>query len=461
MLLKKNEEYVVEIIDNGFKGEGISKIENFTIFVDGAIKGEKIKIKILKVTSSHAFGKIIEIIEKSENRIEEDCSTYKKCGGCELRHIDYETTINMKKYSVENTLKKTLSRNDINVNEVIKMDNPYFYRNKLQYPIGVDDNNNPVMGVYAQRSHKIIETNECRIQNKLCQNISNDIFKFIKENNIKVYNERTLTGSIRHIIVRIGIKTNEVLVTLVTNERKIEKEDLLVKYITEKYKVIKTIAKNINSKNTNVILGNKTEIIFGDGYIEDYIGKFKFKISPRSFYQVNPVQTEKLYSKAVEYASLTGEETIFDLYCGIGTIGIFASDNVKKIYGIETIKEAIDDAKENAKINAVNNSEFFVGDVEKVLPEFIKERNITADVIFIDPPRKGCDNTALETILNIEPKKIVYVSCNPASLARDLKTLEEKYKIEKLAICDMFPFTHHIECVSVLTLKNADNIEKN
>jgi len=453
MLLKKNEEYVVEIIDNGFKGEGIAKIENFTIFVDGAIKGEKIKIKILKVTSSHAFGKIIEIIEKSENRIEEDCSTYKKCGGCELRHIDYETTINMKKYSVENTLKKTLSIKDIEVNEVIKMDNPYFYRNKLQYPIGVDDNNNPVMGVYAQRSHKIIETNECRIQNKLCQNIAKDIFKFIKENNIKVYNEKTLTGSIRHIIVRIGIKTNEVLVTLVTNERKIEKEDLLVKYITEKYKEIKTIAKNINSKNTNVILGNKTEIIFGDGYIEDYIGKFKFKISPRSFYQVNPVQTEKLYSKAVEYASLTGEETIFDLYCGIGTIGIFASDNVKKIYGIETIKEAIDDAKENAKINAVNNSEFFVGDVEKVLPEFIKERNITADVIFIDPPRKGCDNTALETILNIEPKKIVYVSCNPASLARDLKTLEEKYKIEKLAICDMFPFTHHVECVTSLKLK--------
>lgn len=454
MLLKKNEEYVVEIIDNGFKGEGIAKIENFTIFVDGAIKGEKIKIKILKVTSSHAFGKIIEIIEKSENRIEEDCSTYKKCGGCELRHIDYETTINMKKYSVENTLKKTLSRKDIEVNEVIKMDNPYFYRNKLQYPIGVDDNNNLVMGVYAQRSHKIIETNECRIQNKLCQNIAKDIFKFIKENNIKVYNEKTLTGSIRHIIVRIGIKTNEVLVTLVTNERKIEKEDLLVKYITEKYKEIKTIAKNINSKNTNVILGNKTEIIFGDGYIEDYIGKFKFKISPRSFYQVNPVQTEKLYSKAVEYAGLTGEETIFDLYCGIGTIGIFASDNVKKIYGIETIKEAIDDAKENAKINGVNNSEFFVGDVEKVLPEFIKERNITADVIFIDPPRKGCDNTALETILNIEPKKIVYVSCNPASLARDLKTLEEKYKIEKLAICDMFPFTHHIECITVIELKN-------
>ena len=309
------------------------------------------------------------------------------------------------------------------------------------------------MGVYAQRSHKIIETNECRIQNKLCQNIAKDIFKFIKENNIKVYNEKTLTGSIRHIIVRIGIKTNEVLVTLVTNERKIEKEDLLVKYITEKYKEIKTIAKNINSKNTNVILGNKTEIIFGDGYIEDYIGKFKFKISPRSFYQVNPVQTEKLYSKAVEYAGLTGEETIFDLYCGIGTIGIFASDNVKKIYGIETIKEAIDDAKENAKINGVNNSEFFVGDVEKVLPEFIKERNITADVIFIDPPRKGCDNTALETILNIEPKKIVYVSCNPASLARDLKTLEEKYKIEKLAICDMFPFTHHVECVTSLKLK--------
>ena len=452
-MLKKNEEYIVEIIDNGFKGEGIAKINNFTIFVPNAIKGEKVKIKILKVTSSHAFAKILDIIEKSSERVKnEDCDTYSKCGGCTLRHMNYSSTIKIKKESVENTLRKTLGRN-IELDEVIEMESPYYYRNKLQYPIGIDDNGKSVMGVYAERTHRIIETKECRIQNKLCQNIANDIFEFIKENNIKVYNEKKLIGSIRHLVIRIGVKTNEVLVTLVTNTEKIEKEKELVKFITDKYKEIKTIAKNINNKNTNVILGEKTEIIFGNGYIEDYIGKFKFKISPMSFYQVNPVQTEKLYSKAVEYANLTGEETVFDLYCGIGTIGIFASDNVKKIYGIETIKQAIDDAKENAKLNGIENAEFFVGDVESVLPEFIKENNIIPDVIFIDPPRKGCDKVALDTILKIEPKKLVYVSCNPATLTRDIKELEEKYELKKVSICDMFPFSHHVECVVVMSLK--------
>lgn len=445
-MLKKNEEYIVDVIDNGFKGEGIAKIDNFAVFIQDAIKGEKIKIKILKVTTSHAFGKIIEIIEKSENRKQPDCITYKRCGGCNLRHIDYNYTIDMKEKSVKNTLKKALGR-EISIDEKIKMDDPFFYRNKLQYPIGLDEKNEPVMGVYAERTHEIIKTTECKIQNKLCQNIANDIFKFICENKIEVYNEKKLTGSIRHIIIRIGIKTNEVLVTLVTNTEKIEKEKELIDYITKKYKEIKTIAKNINTKNTNVILGDKTEIIFGQGYIEDYIGKFKFKISPMSFYQVNPIQTEKLYTKAIEYANLTGNETIFDLYCGIGTIGIFASEKVKKIYGIETIKEAINDAKENALLNGIKNAEFFVGDVEKTLPEFIEKNNIKPDVIFIDPPRKGCEKTALDTMLKIVPERIVYVSCNPATLARDIKILEEKYSTEKISICDMFPFTSHIECV--------------
>ncbi len=453
-MLKKNEEYIVKIIDNGFKGEGIAKIDNFTIFVPNAIKDEVIKIKILKVTVSHAFAKIIEIIEKSEKRnLAIDCETYSRCGGCSLRHVDYSMTMKIKQESVENTLKKTLGR-DIKLDCILSMENPFYYRNKLQYPIGIDENKNPVMGVYAERTHKIIETKTCKIQNKLSQNIANDIFEFIVKNKIKVYDEKNLTGSIRHLIIRIGVKTNEVLITLVTNTQKIEKEKELIEFITNKYKEIKTIAKNINNKNTNVILGEKTEIIFGNGYIEDYIGKFKFKISPMSFYQVNPIQTERLYSKAVEYADFTGNETVFDLYCGIGTIGIFASDNVKKIYGIETIKQAIDDAKENARINKIENSEFFVGDVEKVLPEFIKENEISPDVIFIDPPRKGCDKVALETILKIEPKKIVYVSCNPATFARDAKILEEKYDLNKISICDMFPFTSHIECVVSLSLKN-------
>ena len=452
-MLKKNEEYIVEIIDNGFQGEGIAKIDGMAIFIPNSIKGEKVKIKILKVTSKIAYGKILEILDKSENRIDEiDCQTYSRCGGCALRHVKYERTLEMKKTAVETTLKKALGR-EIIVSEVLGMENPYNYRNKLQYPVGIDINNKPAMGVFAERTHSIISTKKCEIQDKLSQEIANDIFDFIVKNNIKVYDERKTEGTIRHIIIRIGKKTNEVMVTLVTNTEKIDKEQELINYITSKYSQIKTIAKNINSENTNVILGKKTRILFGDGYIYDYLGEFKFKISPMSFYQVNQSQTEKLYGKAVEYASLSGNETVFDLYCGIGTIGIFASKKVKKLYGIETIPEAIEDAWQNAKLNNLENAEFFVGDVEKTLPEFIKERKINPDVVFLDPPRKGCDKIALETLLEIKPKRIVYVSCNPATLARDLKKLEEKYSLGEVSICDMFPFTHHAEVVTYLTLK--------
>ncbi len=449
----KNEEYIVTVVDNGFQGEGIAKIDSITIFIPNAIKGEKVKIKILKVAKNLAYGKIIEIIEKSKNRIESDCQTYSRCGGCFMRHIDYNETINIKKKSVEDTLRKALGR-EIRVSSAIKMENPYNYRNKLQYPIGIDEQGKTAMGVFAERTHKIISTKECKIQDVLSQKIANDIFEFILKNNIKVYDEKKLEGSIRHIIIRVGKKTNEVMITLVSNSEKIPYEKELIKFITEKYQEIKTIAKNINCKNTNVILGNKTEILYGNGYIYDYLGEFKFKISPMSFYQVNPIQTEKLYNKAIEYANLTGNETIFDLYCGIGTIGIFASKKCKNLYGIETIKEAIKDAKENAKINNIENAEFFAGDVEKILPEFIKERNIKPDVVFVDPPRRGCDKTALDTLLQIESKRIVYVSCNPATLGRDLKLLEEKYELKEVSICDMFPFTSHVECVCCLILKN-------
>ena len=456
MSINKNDEFIVNIIDDGINGEGIAKIDNFTVFVKGAIKGEKAKIKIIKVLTSHAYGKILEIIDRSVYRKNPDCDTYNRCGGCCLRHIDYEYTLKIKKNIVENVLRKQ-GLDYIKVNDVLGMKNPYYYRNKLQYPLGLDKANNKVMGVFEERSHNVINTEKCMIQNKLIQSIANDIFTFIKSDNISVYNEKSLKGIVRHIIIRVGIKTNEVMCTLVLNEDKIEKEveEKLVEYITKRYSQIKTIIKNINSRNTNVILGDKNIVLYGNGYIYDDILGYKFKISNMSFYQVNPVQTEVLYLKAIEYASLKGEETIFDLYCGIGTIGICASKKSKKLYGIETIKEAIDDARENAKINNISNAEFFVGDVEKKLPEFIKKNNIKPDVIFIDPPRKGCDKTAIYTILNIVPKKIVYVSCNPSTLARDLKMFEEKYDIKEITPVDMFPFTSHVECCVLLELKNC------
>lgn len=452
--MKKNEEYIVEIIDNGFNGEGIAKVDNLAIFIHGTIKGEKVKIKILKVTSSHAYGKVIDILEKSGHRKESDCDTYTRCGGCDLRHIDYSEILRMKENSVKNTLKKTLGK-DVRVQPCIGMDNPYFYRNKLQYPVGMDKNKRVVMGVFAERTHEIVLTRYCMIQDELSQKIVNDTYEFIIKNNFKVYDESLQKGSIRHIIIRAGKSTNEVMIVLVSNEEKIQLERELVEFLTGKYKEIKTIVKNINSKNTNVILGNKNEVLFGDGYIYDYLGDYRFKISPMSFYQVNPIQTEKLYNKAIEYAELTGQEVVFDLYCGIGTIGIFASKNVSKLYGIEVVEEAIQDAKENAKINSIENAEFFAGNVEEVLPKLIKEKNIKPDVIFLDPSRRGCEKSALDTILEVEPKKIVYVSCNPATLARDLQTLSEKYDIKHVQPVDMFCFSKHVECVVMLTLKRS------
>lgn len=451
-MLKKNEIYEVDIIDNGYQGEGIAKIDNMPIFIQGAIAGERLEIKILKVQSSFAYGKIIKIIKPSTERVETECKDYNRCGGCNLRHVKYEETLKIKKATVQNCIYKSFGQ-ELEVKDVIGMKTPMFYRNKLQYPVGVDKENMPVMGIYASRSHNIIPVHKCYIQNETCEEIARDIFEFVKNNDISTYNEETLKGTVRHIVVKIGVKTNEILVTLVLNDKNFKYDEKFIKFITLKHPNIKTIVKNYNMKNTNVILGKENEVIYGDGYIYDILGEYKFKISPLSFYQVNPIQTEVLYNKAMEYANLTGKETVFDLYCGIGTIGIFASDKAKKVYGIEVIPEAIEDAKENAKINGIGNTEFFAGEVEKILPELIDKRGISADVAFIDPPRKGCDNITIETLLKVTPQKIVYVSCNPATLARDIRLLEEKYELKQVQPVDMFPYTSSVECVVLLQFK--------
>lgn len=449
-MIKKNEEYITHIIDQGTSGEGIAKIDGFTVFINGAIKGEKVKIVITKVLSSFAYGKILEIIEESKARTVVDCTTFKRCGGCSLRHIKYEQTLEIKKDIVKNCLVKTLGF-EPKVNKCIGMENPLYYRNKLQYPVGASKDGKPVMGVYAERSHDIVETKGCFIQDEESQKIANKIFELMKNYDIKPYNEMDRSGCVRHIIIRKGKKTNEIMVTLVTNTKEIKNANTLVSDLTKEFKEIKTIVQNINSKNTNVILGDEIKVLYGNGYIEDYLGEYKFKISPLSFYQVNPVQTEVLYNKAIEYAGLTGNEAIFDLYCGIGTIGIFASKKAKKICGIEVIPQAIENAKENAILNNVKNSEFMVGEVERLLPDLVKKQE--ADIVFIDPPRKGCDKKVLDTLLEVMPKKIVYISCNPATLARDVAILQEKYDLGEVQPVDMFPFTSHVECCVVMKLK--------
>lgn len=450
--VKKNKEYLVEIIDQGFEGEGIAKIEGFTIFIEGAIKGEKCRILIVKVTSSHAFGKLVEILEKSKYRVEPDCATYKRCGGCNLRHIDYEETLNIKQNTVQNLVNKTLN-NKIKVEMTVGMGNPYNYRNKAQYPVGFDKSGEPVMGVYAKRTHEIIPMRNCMIQNPVSEKIANVVLGFFIKNNIPIYNEKNGEGLLRHIVIKVGIKTHEIMCILVLNKKELKKEKELIKVLIREFPEIKTIVKNYNMKNTNVILGNENEVIYGDGYIYDELGDYTFKISPLSFYQINPIQTEALYNIAIEMADLKKTDTLFDLYCGIGTIGIFASPYVNRVYGIEIVKQAIEDAKENANINNIRNIEFFAGDVEKVFENVLKEHNVKPDVIFVDPPRKGLDKHTIENILNIKPEKIVYISCNPASLVRDLKLLEESYEIKKIQPVDMFPFTSNVECVSLLCLK--------
>ena len=452
--VEKNKEYIVDIIDNGFEGEGIAKIDGFTIFIPNAIKGEKIKILIVKVLSSHAFGKIIEIIEKSEYRVEDDCTTYKRCGGCNLRHIDYEETLNMKQRVVQNLVNKSL-KNKIEVKSTWGMGNPYHYRNKLQYPIGVDKNGNAIVGVFANRTHEIIPVEKCLIQESQANKIAKDLTELINKYKISVYNETTQKGLVRHVVIKTGFRSREVMVIIVINGDKLPFEREFAKQLQEKYEEIKSIVININKKNTNVILGEKNVNILGDGYIKDYLGEYCFKISPLSFYQVNPVQAEALYNIAIENAEINSNDVVFDLYCGIGTISLFAAKYAKKVYGIEIVEQAIEDAKENAKMNSIQNTEFIAGDTEVLLTDLIDNKKIIPDVVIVDPPRRGLDNTTINNILKIHPKRVAYVSCNPATLVRDLSLLEEKYEIKLIQPIDMFPFTSHVECVSVLELKES------
>lgn len=333
------------------------------------------------------------------------------------------------------------------------MENPFHYRNKAQYPIGINKENQPIVGVFAQRSHEIIPMQECLIQNPISEEIAKFVIQFIKDNNISVYNEKTGKGLFRHIVIKVGIKTNEIMCILVINGTEIPKEKELVNKLVNKFHNIKTVVKNINIKNTNVILGKENVNIFGEGYINDILGNYTFKISPLSFYQVNPIQAEKLYNIGVKSANITKNDIVFDLYCGIGTISLFMAKYAKKVYGVEIVKQAVDDANENARLNGIDNVEFIAGDTEVVLNDLINNMKIKPDVVMIDPPRKGIDSKSVQNILKIKPNRFVYISCNPATLVRDLAKFEEVYEIKGIQPVDMFPWTSNVECVAVLNLK--------
>lgn len=454
MSIEKNQIYEVDILDNGFSGEGIAKINNFTIFIPQAIKGEKVKIVVVKVLSSFGYGKILEILKCSPNRVESDCATYKRCGGCSLRHIKYEETLRIKQNTVQSLINKTL-KNKIKAEETLGMENPYFYRNKAQYPVGIGKDGKPVMGVFANRTHEIVPIEKCMIQNQQNEKVAKFILDYITKNNISIYNENTRKGLVRHIVTKIGVKTGQIMCIIVINGYEIPSEASLAKAILAKFPEVKSIVKNINMQNTNVILGKQNVNLYGNGYVEDKLGGYTFRISPLSFYQVNPVQAEKLYQIGVEAANITKDDIVFDLYCGIGTISLFMSKYAKKVYGIEIVKEAVEAAKTNAKINNVENAEFLCGDVENVLQDLLYSKKVMPDIIMVDPPRKGLDKNTIQNILKVRPKKLVYISCNPATLVRDLSALEEVYEVKKIKPVDMFPFTSHVECVALMELKNC------
>ena len=445
--VKKNDELIVDIIDYGADGEGIAKINGYTIFVLGALKGEKCKIHILKVLKTHAFAKVIQIIEKSSKRVEPDCSTFNKCGGCDLRHIAYGETLKIKQEKVQNLVNKML-KNKVKVNETVGMENPTFYRNKAIYPVTQDKK----VGIFAKRSHNIIPINECKIQTKISQEISKYILDNWKDS---IYDEETGKGLLRNIMVREGFKTDEIMLVLVQNGEKNVFETnskLKIENVIKEFPKIKTIVINVNTEKTNVVLSRKNIIVYGDGTITDRLGEYEFKISPNSFYQVNPIQTEKLYNLAIEGAKLKKDDILCDLYCGIGTIGIFASKYVKKVYGVEIVEEAIKDAKQNAEINKVDNIEFIQGDVEVAFNKML-DNGVKPSVVIVDPPRKGLDNKTVQNLCNLKLDRLVYVSCNPATLMRDLQVLEDVYKIDSITPVDNFCYSSHIECVAVLKIK--------
>lgn len=450
--IKKNNDYEVDIIDINHDGQGVGKIDKYTVFVDGVLVDERVKIKLIKANKTYGYGKLLEVIRKSENRIEPLCKVSNRCGGCNICHVEYQKQLEYKTNLVRQNLKR-IGNIDVEVNDTIGVDNPYNYRNKAQFPVR-QIGNEVKIGFYAKNSHNVISSDDCKIQDDIINKVKDVVFDFIKNNNISGYNEETKQGTIRHILVRVGKITREVMVVLVLNDNNLNNKEILVEMLIKKIPNIASIIVNVNKKDTNVILGDKSTTIWGKDYIEDYINEQKFRISAKSFYQVNPKQTEVLYNKALEFAGLTGKETVFDLYCGIGTITLCLTKKAKFVYGVEIVPDAVKNAKENAKINDIQNVEFIEGKSEEIIPSMYKE-GIRADVVVVDPPRKGCDNALLDTLIDMKPNKIVYVSCNPSTLARDLKILvENNFEVKKVQPVDMFPMSMHVETVVLMTKKN-------
>ena len=466
--MNKNDIVTVEITDIGVSGEGIGHVDGYTLFIKDAVIGDVVEAKVMKAKKNYGYARLMKVITPSEYRVEPKCAFARRCGGCQIQEMSYDRQLVFKDQKIRGNLERiggfTKDRIDTVMQPVVGMEHPFGYRNKAQFPFGTDKEGNPITGFYAGRTHDIIANTDCALGVEQNKEILEIILRYMRENKIKSYDEKTGKGLIRHALIRYGFKTKEIMVCLVVNGKKLPKAERLIEKLIQ-IEGMTSITISPNTRRDNVIMGDSYEILWGQGYITDYIGNVKYQISPLSFYQVNPVQTEKLYGLALEYADLKGDETVWDLYCGIGTISLFLAQKAKQVYGVEIVPQAIDDAKENAKINAIDNAEFFVGKAEEVLPEYYAEyerehngETAHADVIVVDPPRKGCDETLLETIVKMQPEKVVYVSCDSATLARDLKYLcANGYEITVCRGVDQFPQSVHVETVVLLSHKKADS----
>lgn len=465
--MNKNDIVTVEITDIGVSGEGIGHVDGYTLFIKDAVIGDVVEAKVMKAKKNYGYARLMKVITPSEYRVEPKCVFARRCGGCQIQEMSYDRQLVFKDQKIRGNLERiggfTKDQIDTVMQPVVGMEHPFGYRNKAQFPFGTDKEGNPITGFYAGRTHDIIANTDCALGVEQNKEILEIILQYMRENKIKSYDEKTGKGLIRHALIRYGFKTKEIMVCLVVNGKKLPKAERLIEKLIQ-IEGMTSITISPNTRRDNVIMGDSYEILWGQGYITDYIGNVKYQISPLSFYQVNPVQTEKLYGLALEYADLKGDETVWDLYCGIGTISLFLAQKAKQVYGVEIVPQAIDDAKENAKTNAIDNAEFFVGKAEEVLPEYYAEyerehngETAHADVIVVDPPRKGCDETLLETIVKMQPEKVVYVSCDSATLARDLKYLcANGYEIKMCRGVDQFPQSVHVETVCLLSREKVD-----
>lgn len=477
MEFQKNDIVTVKIEDIGNDGEGIGKIDGYALFVKDAVIGDIVEARITKIKKNYGYARLEKVITPSSFRVEPRCAFHRQCGGCQIQAMAYEKQLEFKHNKIRNNLIRiggfAPEYVDTIMESIIGMENIWHYRNKAQYPVGYDRNGNLVAGFYAGRTHDIIHNTDCAIGAKENKPILETILTYMRENNVPAYRETTGEGLIRHILIRTGFASGEIMVCLIINGKTLPLEKTLVEKLTQieiDGKHIASISVNTNTERNNVIMGNETRTLWGKDYIEDSIrilksidiskktaGEVKFHISPLSFYQVNPEQTEKLYSLALNYAGLTGNETVWDLYCGIGTISLFLARYAGQVYGVEIIAQAVEDAKENARINGINNVEFYVGKVEEVLTEKYEKEGLHADVIVVDPPRKGCDEKCLETMLAMKPERIVYVSCDSATLARDLRVLADGgYEVKRVRGLDQFGGTVHVEAVCLLSKLDGD-----